>query len=1198
MHLAPDHESSLAEILQAHAAIPVRQVNGRMLIEADHVYVIPPNKNLVVSDGHLDLTEFDEPRGKRAPIDVFFRTLADVHPDGTAVLLSGMGTDGAVGMKAVKEQGGILMAQMPEEAEHDSMPRSAIATGLVDFVLSAPELARKVVELYQRGVPVPLAQPEALPEDDEAALQRVLAQVRARLGHDFSGYKRSTILRRVGRRMRVCGAESLAAYLDVIRASAAEAEALLKDLLISVTNFFRDPDAFEALGREVIPELVEKSSEVRAWVPGCATGEEAYSLGMLLLEEAGRQKKSLKIQIFASDLDEDALAFAREGLYPEVIVADVSEERLRRFFVRTGAYYRVSKELRETVLFTPHGLLTDPPFSQLDLISCRNLLIYLKRDLQEKVFGLFHYALRPDGYLFLGTSESADVASAHFRSVDKGHRIYQRERGPVGVVEHLPDLPLSTVPRGHRVPGRPADPRYKGAASEAEQHRLALEAHAPPSLLVDWNHDIVHVSESAGRYLQFPSGTPSPNVIKAVREELRVDLRTALFEAIEKGEPTISYPVSVQIEGERRTVQLYVRPVTAAAPDPARPPTDERAADCALIVFVEAAAVSSARASAEEVGGNGSAPAAELQIHRLEEELQKVKGRQHASAESAETQREELKASNEELQSINEEYKSTLEELETSKEELQSINEELKTVNEELKGKVDLLARANDDLGNLMAATDVATLFLDRELRVKRFTPPLTRLFNVMPVDQGRPLDHLTHRLTYEGLGTDAERVLETLIPVERQVQDDEGRHYLLRILPYRTTEDRIEGVVLTFVDVTRLREAREELRQGEELRQSEERYRLLVEGVQEYAIFQTDPEGQITTWNVGAERILRYTREEALGKPVAVIFTEEDRAAGAPEAELATARREGYSLDERWHVRADGSRFWGSGVMTALYDRDGVLRGFAKVMRDNTERKAHEEALREGRERLQDLNASLEARVKEQTAKMRELALALTLAEQKERRRISQILHDDVQQLLFGVQLKIQLLRDTAGAALEGANKRARREMAVEAENIVRLLSEAIGTTRRLTVDLSPPVLQGEGLADTLQWVAGHAQEMYGLEVTLEAHDPCRVADENVRVLLFQIVRELLFNVVKHAGTGQVQVTLARADGRCVIEVADDGKGFDPEAVAVAHAEGRGFGLHSAQERLRLIGGEIQIHTAPGDGTRIVIAAPFDGAA
>jgi two-component system, chemotaxis family, CheB/CheR fusion protein len=713
VHLDPAHQSELPAILAARTRMPVAQVSSRISLETRHVYVIPPNRQLLADDQHLALAEFDEPRWQRAPIDLFFRSLAAQHGDDFAIVLSGAGSDGALGIKAVKEAGGIILVQDPEEAEYGSMPRSAIATGLADFILPVREIAERLPELITVRGNLP-AEPED--QSDGEDIQRILSHLRVRTGHDFSSYRKSTVRRRILRRMQVRRAPTMSAYLSILRESAEEAQALQADLLISVTTFFRDPGAFGKLASLIIPHLFEgkgAADTVRVWVPGCASGEEAYSVAILLLEEAVRHDIRRQIQVFGSDLDDSALLTAREGRYPLAVETDMTEERLKRFFTRETDHYRVSRELRDLVLFARHSLLKDPPFSRVDLISCRNVLIYLERSLQQQVCTTFHFALNPSGYLFLGASESADNPPGVFGPVDREARIYRRLHGPAdgGLRARVNVTPfgLETLSLRAAAPFRPA--------ADAASHRETLEQLAPPSILVDESFRAAHLSESAGRYLQ-PSGGPFSNdITQLVREELRFDLRAALYAAFARNEASLSGPIAVRFNGTARRVYLQAKCLS-----------DSKGTRTAVVFFLEG-----------EWLGDGAAfdaarieeRASDAEFAQLQQELQIMQSQLRTSREEYEGANEELRAANEELQSINEEYRSTGEELETSKEELQSINEELQTVNAELKTKLDDVSRSHSDVQNLMHATDVGILFLDTELRIKRFTPHIAEIFSV-----------------------------------------------------------------------------------------------------------------------------------------------------------------------------------------------------------------------------------------------------------------------------------------------------------------------------------------------------------------------------------------------------------------------------------------------------------------------------------
>jgi two-component system CheB/CheR fusion protein len=846
VHLDPERRSELPRILSSRTRMQVVQVEGTEMLRANHVYVIPPDRRLQMIDHEVSAEPFDEPRGKRAPIDQFFRSVASRLGDGFAVIFSGAGSDGTLGVRAVKEAAGIILVQDPAEAEYASMPRSAIATGMADFVLPVRDLASRLAELIR--IKQNKAHGEAPPLDEEL-LRRVLAHLRVRTGHDFSKYKRSTVVRRVARRMQVTRTDDLRSYYEALRDSPDEAEALLGDLLISVTTFFRDTEPFEGVRKQIVPLLFERrdaGETLRVWVAGCATGEEAYSIAMLLLEEASRHETRPAIQVFGSDLDARALAIAREGRYPASIETDVSDERLRRFFTREGDGYRVRQELRDVVLFAVHDLLKDPPFSRVDLISCRNVLIYLDRDLQEQVCSTFHYALNPGGFVLLGASETADNPSGLFRSIDRNARIYQTTAHMGDKPRLLPRLLGPIGMRDYAVPtARTVSPST--ALSEAAVHRRALERVAPPSVLVDESHRLIHLSETAGRFIRPAGGPLSGDVVDLVLPELRFELRSALHRVFEQVAASLSLPILVRFNGSAHRVHLLVKP--AQADDQALPRQ-------AVVMFIEGEAVD------ESLVTSGTEASDEI-VRRLTQELELTQSRLRTVREESEAANEELRAANEELQSINEEYRSTSEELETSKEELQSINEELQTVNSELKLKLEAISRAHSDLQNLMAATDFGTLFLDSALRIKRFTDRVTDLFSVTPQDEGRPITDFAHQLEYEDLVKDARAVLADLAPIRREMRSRSGHWYDVRLRPYRTVDDRIDGVVINFVDVTDYREVEEALRRSERQLQQQ---KYLVE-LSRAPIFVWELDGGIVDWNRGSEELYGFSREEALGR-------------------------------------------------------------------------------------------------------------------------------------------------------------------------------------------------------------------------------------------------------------------------------------------------------------------------------------------
>jgi len=789
MHLDPDRESRIAALLQDRSAVPVTQVAGTTRVEANHAYIIAPGHDLLMEGGEIRVVERGgEPQ--HLPVDLFFRTLAASHgPDAVGVVLSGTGADGTEGVRHVRERGGITVAQLPAEAEYDGMPTSAIASGQVDLVLPAGRIAAELLRLRQ-ATPALHADPPR--PDTEALLAQVFAVLHARTGHDFSLYKRSTVLRRLERRLMFNGVATLEAYLPLLRAGGAEPRALVHDLLISVSGFFRDADAFAALAAAV-PALFEgkgPDDAVRVWVAGCATGEEAYSIAILLREHAAGLEHPPQIQMFATDIDEKGYAWGREALYPAAAVAEIPPARLRRFFTREVGGYRVGKPLREGVLFAVHNVLHDPPFSRVDLISCRNLLIYLQPEAQARVLETFHYALRDGGLLFLGSAEGAGDGGL-FAPVAAAQRIYRRGPGP------------------HRVPPRlsAADPPVRPGAATAAQgdatapgfsygalHLRLLEAYAPPSLVVDERLEVVHLSGRAGRHLHLGEGAPSHNLIDLSRGALRTELRTALFQAFEKGVATAR---TVAADGEGgEAVGLRVHP-----------PLDEAGAGKFALVVFEDEAPGAAHA-APDAGPAGLAGG-------LGEELRRTREQLEATSTAHDRMVAELQAANEELRSTNEEQKAASEELETSREEIQSINEELTTINQEHRSTIEEQKRTNADLQNLIESTGVGTVFLDREMRIRRFTPAAGRVFNFAAADAGRPLAHITHRLAYPALVDDARGVLASLDRVEREVASEAGEWFVVRIDPYRGPDGGVDGAVLTFSDITAQKRVEEALRES-----------------------------------------------------------------------------------------------------------------------------------------------------------------------------------------------------------------------------------------------------------------------------------------------------------------------------------------------------------------------------------------------
>ena len=804
-HLDPTHKGMLVELLQRATPMKVIQVKDRLRVEPDRVYVIPPNHDMSILHGVLHLLAPAAPRGLRLPIDFFLRSLADDQRDRSiGVILSGMGSDGTLGVRAIKEQAGVVFVQALASAKFDAMPRSVIDAGLADVVAPVEELAGKI-GAYLAHAPVTKSRDQPLPGKTLSGVEKVCVLLRSQTGHDFSLYKHSTVYRRIERRMGLHQIDGIADYVRYLQESPQETQLLFKELLIGVTSFFRDPATWECLRKKVIPAILAAHSvggTLRAWVPGCSTGEEAYSLAMIFKEAAAEEKpaRRLSLQIFATDLDKDAIDRARQGVYPANIAGDVSAERLRRFFVKDEHGYQVGKEIRETVIFAPQNLIMDPPFTRLDILSCRNLLIYLAPELQKKLLPLFHYSLNPGGVLLLGSAETVGVATDLFAPLDGKTRIFRRlDSGPRA---EPVDFPSSVFPARPRE----ASPVENGARKAAPNlqtlaEQLLLQRYVPAAVLTNDKGDILFISGRTGKYLEPAAGKANWNIYAMAREGLRYELSAAFQRALREKRTVNLSGAKLEDKGGAQAVDVVIEPIRGP----------ETLRGTVMVVFTDVALPA---AKSPGKGRRGApAPAA---LARSEQELSHVRDELQVTREQMQTSQEEIKSANEELQSTNEELQSTNEELTTSKEEMQSMNEELQTLNHELQSKVDELSRANNDMRNLLDSTDIATLFLDDELKVRRFTPQMVKIIKLIPGDMGRPLTDLASDLVYPDFADDTREVLRSLVFKEKPIATRDGRWFTVRIMPYRTLDNRIDGVVITFVDITAAKTLEASLRSGQ----------------------------------------------------------------------------------------------------------------------------------------------------------------------------------------------------------------------------------------------------------------------------------------------------------------------------------------------------------------------------------------------
>ena len=788
-HLDPSRSSLLADILQRSTRMPVVEAMDGMRVEPNRVHVIPPNRDMVIDHGSLRLSPPAEPRGQRMPIDAFLRSLADDSgEDAVGIVLSGTGTDGTQGLRAVFAAGGLCLVQDPATTRFDSMPQSAAR--YANRVLPVEQMAQALAE----GMQPLLRQARAAGKvASGVALGKVLTLLRVGTGHDFSQYKKSTVERRVERRMVHHRLGSVDDYVDLLKRDPAEVQALFRELLINVTSFFRDPPAFGLLQADVLPALLAGKPEgqpLRVWVAGCATGEEAYSLAILLREWMDQQQREVKVQMYATDLDDEAIAAARAGLYPPNIAQDLSPERLRRFFLKEPGGYRIKKEVREMVVFAVQSVIKDPPFTRMDLVSCRNLMIYLEAELQERLIQVFHYALRPGGVLFLSPSESTGEHAELFEAIDRKWKLYRSRAAPDANRALATAGSLPWAGEGGAV--RPADTEVRSRLARVPElaRRALLQAFAPAAVVTDLQGNVLYVHGETGRFLRPAPGQPTHQLVDLAREGLEIELREALHRAADQGLPTLNR--SLRAKGDTGTVglSLSVRPLH----DP------EGGSSLLLVSFQELPEV--AVQSPARRPRRGSAAEATI-IETLQREIGQARQSMKVMVEEQQAANEDLKSTNEELQSTNEELQSSNEELETSREELQSVNEELVTVNAELQNKIDQMAHMQDDLRNLLDNIRLGIIFLDRELRIRRYTQEAARLYRLVPTDVGRPLADIRCDLLGSDMVSEAQTVIDSLQPVEREARTQGGTWYLARIQPYRTVDNAIDGVVLTFADVT-----------------------------------------------------------------------------------------------------------------------------------------------------------------------------------------------------------------------------------------------------------------------------------------------------------------------------------------------------------------------------------------------------------
>ncbi|MCF8067527.1 MAG: PAS domain-containing protein [Desulfobacterales bacterium] len=917
-HLSPKHKSIMSSLLSKYTEMAVLDLEDGMKIQPNQVYLNPPDKNVVIINGVFQLMTPVKTSGINLPIDFFFRSMAeDLGEKAICIILSGTATDGTLGLRAVKGEGGIAMVQDPDSARYDGMPRSAMATGIVDFILPVEKLPEQLIKFVKAPYISTPSQTRVKDNQFTNYIQKIFALIRTATGHDLSHYKQTTILRRIERRMAVHQIDRVSGYVDFLQKTSTEVDILFKDMLIGVTNFFRDPEAFKILKDRVIPDLLKRRlthSTIRIWIIGCSTGEEAYSLAIFFTEAIEKLKQNMEIQIFASDIDENAIDYARSGIYPDSIAADILPEILNKYFIKEDNSYRVKKHIREMIIFAVQNVIKDPPFSKIDMVSCRNLLIYMDSELQKKVLPLFHYTLNSEGVLFLGTSESIGEFTDLFHPIDNKLKIFKRKDF---YIERPVDYPITPFYQESARSGS----EEKQPSSEIEiqnaAERIILESYAPPGVLVNEKYEIVQFMGKTDKYLETPVGKASFNIQQMAREGLRFKLTTALHNALRQKKTTVIENLRVKYNDSFRTVNLTVRPLLEI----------NRPQNYILILFDDKTPLDK---GLKKKGKKTAKSDTDPVITSLEKELASTREHLQTTIEEMETANEELKSTNEEMQSVNEELQSSNEELETSKEELQSSNEELVTVNTELQNKVDELSTVNNDINNLLASTDIGTVFLDTNLAIKRFTPAMTNIFNLINSDIGRPISDITSKIRNENLNRDGAEVLRTLTPKEMEMQADNGNWFSMRISPYRTIENVIDGIVITFIEITKIKENR--------------RLAAVVKDSND-AITVQDLEGNITAWNKGAEKMFGYSEAEALSMNIRDIVPDDKRKEALAFVQKMQEDKEVDSFYTR-RITKDGRILDVWLTVTKLVDDQGKIEAIATTERDVTKLKKSQEML------------------------------------------------------------------------------------------------------------------------------------------------------------------------------------------------------------------------------------------------------------
>ena len=1163
-HLSADYESHLVDILGRHTRMPVSEILPDLKPEINQIYIIPKNTRLSLSGGkfHLDARSV----GDRLPIDHFFRSLG-AHQKNRAigVVLSGMDSDGALGLKAIKGEGGITIAQSPESAKFGEMPRQGIAADHVDLVLPPAQIATELTRLGRQFAYPELLPPRAdvIPPAEEPHFNRILTLLRGVSGIDFQNYKPSTLRRRIARRMLLKRSVNITEYVQLLQARPQELRDLQEDVLISVTHFFRDPEVFDALKQDLFPRLFEDNppeQPVRVWVAGCASGEEVYSLAICLLEFFGSRSLEPPIQVFGTDASEQSVEKARLGIYPESITAEVSAERLRRFFVKFDHSYQISKRVRDLCIFARQNLCVDPPFSKLDLISCRNVLIYLGAKIQERIVLTLNYALRPGGYLLLGSSESIRQYGDLFMASDRNHKFYLK----VGAASPPLDLAVPSSVRPPAMADEVARTAIYGAWTEADLQRAAdrivLTRYGPAGVVINNRMEVLQVRGHTAPFLEHSPGAPSLNLLRMARSGLTHTLRDAVQRAIAEDIPVKAQCEEAHNGDAQQNLTIEVLPIQSS-------PTKTR---CYLVLFLpQSAALPEVPPLAIDGSSEPRSQQEVREINQVQEDLSSTRLYLQSLIEERDARNQELTGAYEEIQSSNEELQSANEELETAKEELQSTNEELQTLNDELRSGNVALLDATNDLSNLLTSVNIPVLMLDAELCIRRFTPPAERLMHVRASDVGRRIGEIRLNLRIDHIEPILQEVLDTLGTKELEVQDQEGHWHFMRVRPYRTAENKIDGLVLVLVDIDQLRRGEQATREARDLAQS------IIESVQ-VALVVLDDELRVRMANAAFRALsgMPHTEIQRRSFPelVALLWGMETL-----RPLLENLRSTGGAFELEHETGVDGARVF---CVTGRTVQIEGSRALLITVDDMTVRKRAELLLHRESERLATQVKATEEQLQRTEEELRSLAASLFTSHEEERRRVARELHDDVSQQLAMLANDIEQLRQNIPSEDTAMRDRLETLRAAAAT-----LSEEL---RRISHALHPSILEDLGLPVALRSLVAEFAEREHMPSNFTHRNVPDKLSREVAATLYRITQEALRNVAKHAGRTHVRVTLTGNNSGLRLTVRDLGEGFDL-------SERRGLGLISMEERTRLVGGTFRINSALGEGTTVQVQVPVE---